>query len=83
MCSPNVKECQLYQDTEGEIILNIVKTLDYPDADSKIIKKRFQARFGDECTVKIQFVDSISYTKSGKYRFLVQKLPLKFGICQM
>jgi len=83
MCSPNVKECQLYQDTEGEIILNIVKTLDYSDADSKIIKKRFQARFGDECTVKIQFVDSISYTKSGKYRFLVQKLPLKFGICQM
>ena len=79
----NVQECQLYQDTEGEIILNIIKTPDYSDADSKILKKKFQARFGDECTVKIQFVDSISYSKSGKYRFLVQKLLLKFGNCQM
>ncbi len=77
-CSPNVKECQLYQDTEGEIILNIVKTQKYSNADSQTIKKNFQKRFGTEFKLTICQVDQIPQTKRGKHRFLIQKLPIEF-----
>lgn len=77
-CSPNVKECQLYQDTEGEIVLNIVKMRNYSDADSQAIRKNFQKRFGDGFNITICHVDHILLTKRGKYQFLIQKIPIEF-----
>lgn len=74
-----VKECQFYQDSEGEILLKMVKTQDYTEADSQAIKKKFQKIMGDEFSLTIEFVDNIPRTDRGKYRFLIQKLSVKFG----
>ena len=76
--SQNVKEFQLYQDTEGEIILKIVKSGDYSDSDSKTILKKFQKTLGDDFHFSIKFADHIPRTKRGKYQFLIQKLPIDF-----
>ena len=76
--SQNVKESQFYQDTDGEIVLNIVKTENYTDADSKAIQKNFQKTLGSGLHLTIQFVDHIPRTKRGKYQFLIQKLPIDF-----
>ena len=77
--SENVKESQLYQDREGEIILNIVKGESYTDRDTQNIQDSFYKKFGDEFNLNIRFVGSIPRTLSGKYRFLIQKLPIEFG----
>jgi phenylacetate-CoA ligase len=79
LSSQNVKECQLYQDTEGEIILNIVRGENYTDRDAQRIKDGFEKRFGDEFSLSIRYVESIPRTTRGKFRFLIQKLPVKFG----
>lgn len=78
--SPNVKECQFYQDTEGELVLNIVKTQYYTDADNQTIQNNFKKILGNEFHLIIRFVDEIPLTKRGKFQFLIQKLPIEFGL---
>jgi phenylacetate-CoA ligase len=73
----NVKECQFYQDTEGLITLNIIKSKNYSNYDTHRIEKEFNKIFENEFKLEIQFVNQISRTKRGKYRFLIQKLPIK------
>lgn len=75
----NVKECQFYQDTEGEIVLRIVQKEQYSQNDTDAIQQRFQQLFGDEFDLCITFVDAIPRTKRGKYKFLIQQLPLDFS----
>ncbi|KYK21406.1 CoF synthetase [Thermoplasmatales archaeon SG8-52-4] len=77
-CSQNVNDVQLYQDTEGEIIINIEKRKGYTFEDSNKIKNNFQKRFGDDFIIKINSVDTIPLTKTGKYQFLNQKLDIDF-----
>jgi len=76
--SLNVKECQLYQDTPGQVIIKIVKGKNYSENDTKIILKNFQKKLGNEFSFSVHFVDHISLTTRGKYKFLVQKLPIDF-----
>jgi len=73
-----VKECQFYQDTGGELVLNIIKKVNYTDKDTHAIQKGFQQILRDEFTLTIRFVDQIPRTKRGKYQFLIQKLPIDF-----
>jgi phenylacetate-CoA ligase len=77
--SLHVKECQLYQDTKGEIVISIVKRGNYSDSDTYLIQKNFQKRFGDEFKILVNLVDDIPRTSRGKYQFLIQRLPIEFG----
>jgi len=79
MCSTNVKECQLYQDRVGEIILNLVKTQNYSKTDDDAIQRSFKKRFGNQFNLTLCYVDQIPRTKGGKYQFLIQKLPIEFN----
>jgi phenylacetate-CoA ligase len=76
--SPNMKEYQLYQDQEGEIILHIVKKEGFSDDDVRRIHENFQRRLGDEFSLSLTFMDSIPRTSRGKYQFLVQKLSIQW-----
>ena len=77
--SQQVKESQFYQDKEGELVLNIVKTQQYTESDSQAIQKNFQKILDNEFHLSICFVDHIPRTKRGKFQFLIQKLPIEFG----
>jgi phenylacetate-CoA ligase len=77
--SPNMKEYQLYQDREGEIILYIVKKERFSDNDVRYIKENFQTRLGDEFSLSLKYMDSIPLTSRGKYQFLIQKIPIHFS----
>ena len=74
----NVKECQLYQDHEGDIVVRIVQTERFSSEDEQRITHGFFERFGNEFTISLAFVDSIPRTSRGKYPFLIQKLPIHF-----
>lgn len=77
--SPNMKEYQLYQDAEGELVLHIVKKEEFSDDDVRQIKENVQNRLKDEFSLSLVYVDSIPRTSRGKYQFLVQKLPIQQG----
>ena len=74
-----MKEYQLYQDCEGEIILHIVKKEEFSDDDATYIKENFQKRLGDEFSLSLRYMDSIPLTSRGKYQFLIQKLQIHFS----
>ncbi|MCX6670312.1 MAG: phenylacetate--CoA ligase family protein [Euryarchaeota archaeon] len=76
--SPHMKEYQLYQDREGELILHIVKKQGFSDDDVRHIKENIHTRLGDEFSFSIEYLDSIPRTIRGKYQFFVQKLPVKY-----
>lgn len=75
----NVKQFQFYQDTKGEVVFNIIKKDNYADKDTQNIRMELGERLGDDVDLIIKFVDDIPLTKGGKYRLLIQKLPIKWS----
>jgi len=75
-----VKQIQFLQETPGEVVIQVVKDFSYSDAEVEAyVLKLFRARLGGRCKLNIRFVDHIPLTQSGKYRFLIHKLPIEFG----
>jgi phenylacetate-CoA ligase len=75
----NVEQFQFYQDKKEEVVLNVVRKGTYSDRDTEYIKRELLRKLGDDISLVIRFVDHIPRTQSGKYNFLLQKLPLDFG----
>lgn len=75
----NVKQFQFYQEKAGELVLNIVRKESYDERDTNYIKKELHKKLGKDVDLDVKFVDNIPRTKSGKYRFLIQKIPIVFG----
>jgi phenylacetate-CoA ligase len=72
--SSNLYEYQLYQEKEGEIIVRIVRLKNYTNNDTINIINVFKEKLGNDFDIKIEFVTRIQKTKSGKHKFLIQKL---------
>ncbi|MFA5102939.1 MAG: phenylacetate--CoA ligase family protein [Candidatus Thermoplasmatota archaeon] len=76
--SAQMKEYQLYQECEGELVVRIVKKEGFSDDDVRHIKENLQTRLGDEFSVSLEYLEAIPRTSRGKYQFFVQKLPVKY-----
>lgn len=66
---------QLYQDTPGKVLLEIVKKPSYEDRQTPRIARMMQERLGGDVELSIQFVEEIPRTPRGKHRLIVQRLP--------
>jgi len=75
----NVKQFQFHQKEKGKVVFNIVKKDTYSDQDTEYIRNELMKKLGSDMELNIKFVNTIPRTKSGKYRFLIQELPIKFG----
>jgi phenylacetate-CoA ligase len=74
-----VKQIQFLQETQGELIIQVVKNTSFSDSEiASYVLRLFKARLEGRCKLIIRFVDHIPRTQSGKYRFLIQKLPIEF-----
>jgi len=73
------KEMQIVQKEKGKIEIKIVKSGSFTERDEKEIISRIQDAVGDGLDLEINYVNKISRTKRGKHKFLVQKLPIKYG----
>jgi len=74
----HIRECQILQEKEGELIISYVKSEHYSKKDKEKIQQAFYDIIGKQFTLIFQPVDSIKRTKDGKYQYLIQKLPIKF-----
>ena len=75
----HVRQFQFYQDNVNDCVLNIVRGERYTKIDEKLIYHGVKEKLGEELGLTIKYVDEIPLTKNGKYRFLIQKLPVRFG----
>jgi phenylacetate-CoA ligase len=73
----NVRQFQFYQDTPGKVTLKILPNEKFSERDLNRIYDSIKFKLGDDTELEIKIVDSIPRTKSGKLRFLDQKLQIK------
>lgn len=72
----NVEKYQFYQDRPGECVLNIVKAGSYTNEDETKIKQELFKKLGNSIDLTINYTDDIEKTERGKFKYLVQKLPV-------
>ena len=68
---------QFYQDSPGEVVLNIVRNRSYESQRTEYIRREIQRKLGDDVKLHIRFVEDIPRTSRGKHKFIVQELPLR------
>ena len=73
----NVKQFQLYQDKPGKITFKIVRKNTYTQKDTECIIQELQRKIKNQININIKFVSEIPKTDRGKYKFLIQKLPIR------
>jgi phenylacetate-CoA ligase len=69
-----IKEAQFVQNEPGSVCIRVVPRADYGPANQACLMEAARQRFGDQIDVKIQAVDSIPRTASGKFPFVVSHL---------
>jgi phenylacetate-CoA ligase len=76
-----IREMKYFQQFEGEVIANIVKTPQFvDDKDVKVLQDEIKKVLTeDEFKVNIKFVDCLPLTHRGKMNFLEQKINLDLG----
>lgn len=75
----NIKQFQFHQRDAGKLTFNIVRGDAYSDRDTLIIRDELQKKLGDDVELTIGFVDAIIRPQSGKFRFLIQELPVEYA----
>jgi len=74
-----IKQIQFVQKERGKLIIQIIKDPSCYELEIKeYILNLFRARFGDHFDLEIRFLSHIPRSPSGKYQFLIQKLPIEF-----
>jgi phenylacetate-CoA ligase len=77
----NVREAQFYQDRPGEILIRVVRSENYTDADERALMEAALKRVGDAADLRIEYVDGLQRSAGGKLRFVVSELPdYKIGV---
>lgn len=77
--SPNVIEGQIFQDDPSTVTLRIVKRAEFSDTDLQLLDRRLRSYVGSEIQISHEFMEQIPRESSGKYRYLVSKVPLSLG----
>ena len=74
-----VKQFQFHQSQPGEVEFRLIPKAEYgPEAEHKI-RSALEEKLGRDVVLRIVLVETIPKTRSGKFRFLDQELPLKYG----
>jgi len=71
----SIREAQIIQREIGRIIVHVVKAGNYTHQDEVALRKEAVKRVGADTEVKIEYVDAITRTKTGKLRFVVSEIP--------
>jgi len=75
-----IKQMQLVQEKKGSIMINIVKADNYSAEDEEEISVKMQDAVEGTLDIEFNYVDDIRRTERGKHKFLIQKLPIRFGL---
>lgn len=70
----NISEAQVYQPDLTSVVLRIVKSVGYSQKDEDLVLKDANERFGDKLQVRIEYLDSIPKTRTGKLRLVVSDI---------
>jgi phenylacetate-CoA ligase len=73
----NIKESQVVQESERELLIRIVKDSNHRDKDAKSLISSIESLVGPDITIRISFEESI-YEEGKKQRLVISKIPIRF-----
>jgi len=71
---PNIIEGQIIQETRNDFTVKVVPTGAFASADISNIVQRMRQRLGPDINIKVEKVQEIPRTKSGKFRSVISKV---------
>jgi phenylacetate-CoA ligase len=71
----NVREAQIYQRLRGEIVFRVVRRAGYSEADEAFLLNEARRRLGDDSALRVEYIDTVERSPTGKLRFIVNELP--------
>ncbi len=71
-----VYESQIVQEEIDLLRIKIVRREDYSESDSEHLITALRERVGPTMRIQLEFIDIIPRTKSGKFRWVISKVPL-------
>lgn len=74
-----IQRYQVYQKSLNEIKIAIESRVDLPESLLQTLRQKVTRHLGPEVEVKLQLVDSIPLTPTGKYRYVISQVPLSFA----
>ena len=74
---PTIEKARIIQQELDQVEVLIVAAPGYAEADSEPIERGIRAVLGPEVNISVKLVEDIPCTASGKYPFIVSKVPLK------
>ncbi len=74
----NIRESQIIQSEPNRILVKIVRRSEYTDDDSRQLLAGLQERLGTNVGVELEFVTEIPREPSGKFRWVISRVPLGF-----
>ena len=77
---PGIAQLQMIQEDIDNIVLKVVRDIDYNDHTEREIIAELKRSVGEHNQIKIDFVDTIPQEKNGKFRFAISKIANPFGI---
>ncbi len=75
----NVREAQIVQEDTSAITVRVVPREGYSPADERTMLAELRLRLGSEIGIRFERVDHIPRASSGKFRFVVSKVPVTVG----
>lgn len=69
---------RIVQDEIGRILIRIIESDNFFQDDHQELNEKLRTATDNTLKIQIEFVDDIPRTATGKHKFLIQQLPVKF-----
>ena len=70
----NIREAQICQRSSGDLLIRVVPSDRYTDADERTLLSETRLRVGESVEIEIARVEKIERTANGKLRFVVSEV---------
>ncbi len=74
-----IEKSQIVQETPDRVTVRIVRRPGYTDDDTRQLVAALGERLGPSVAIDVEFVEDIPRGPSGKFRWVVSRVPLRFG----
>src|SRR5437867_7078020 len=75
----NIIASHIIQESTDSLSIRIVRGPSYTEKDSEIFMRELRKRVGERIRIDLDFVEKIPRTATGKLRWVISKVPLRFA----
>jgi phenylacetate-CoA ligase len=67
------------QEAVDHLVVRIVPRAEYGERDAETLLRGLRERLGSSMRIELRLVEAIPRSANGKYRWVISKVPLRFG----